>query len=398
MRFYIDPAKAVIVKGARNAALYSFATGEVLSIDNRFFPYIDSHSIEIVDATGPLAASFATRGIGRTADAFSFPPEPPDFNPEPPDFAWLELTADCNLRCAHCYGSCGPATDANGTLSIDEWLSVAAGLRRLGFSRIQLIGGEPLLYPGFCDLLEGIAQKGFSFIEVFSNATMLDDGRLAAIARAGAHLATTVYAADPAVHDRVTGKTGSFAATVDAVRRARKLGIPVRISCIVSSINEKHHEPVADLAASLGARFGGFDQVRPTGRGASSACATSIPHPPVKPPFFTSRPQFEHTRTANPCWYGKCAVIADGTVIPCVFARDRVAGNVRKTPLETIVESDLKPRFWSLTKDNITTCKSCEYRYACPDCRPLASGCDCEGDLYAKTARCAYEPEQGKWR
>ena len=62
-------------------------------------------------------------------------------------------------------------------------------------------------------------------------------------------------------------------------------------------------------------------------------------------------------------------------------------------------------RFWSiyksiinndiryLTKDKVDQCKDCEYRYACPDCRPDSLG----EDKLAKPWYCLYNPYDGEW-
>ena len=52
--------------------------------------------------------------------------------------------------------------------------------------------------------------------------------------------------------------------------------------------------------------------------------------------------------------------------------------------------------YWKLTKDYVDGCCSCEYRYACHDCRPLAIGTT--GGIYDKYPRCCYEPLNGIWK
>jgi radical SAM protein with 4Fe4S-binding SPASM domain len=66
----------------------------------------------------------------------------------------------------------------------------------------------------------------------------------------------------------------------------------------------------------------------------------------------------------------------------------------RDRPLSQIVSGEMR-RFWSLNKDGVATCRDCEYRYFCPDCRPWASGHS--GDLRGKSPVCTYNPYTGEW-
>lgn len=185
--------------------------------------------------------------------------------------------------------------------------------------------------------------------------------------------------------------------TVNAVKRARQWGIPVRVSCIVTNANEGLIGDIRQFVDDLGAAYGGQDAARPTGRGAAASCRTTIPGQMVGPPFYTSRKAFAEARCFNPCWKGKITVSDDGSVLPCVFARGRIAGNVRNQSLTEIINSGNMDRFWGMSKDRVRICRDCEFRYACPDCRPLALGWH-DGDLSAKTYGCNYDPYSGKWQ
>ena len=53
-------------------------------------------------------------------------------------------------------------------------------------------------------------------------------------------------------------------------------------------------------------------------------------------------------------------------------------------------------KHWYLTKDEIETCKICELRFSCFDCREIAYR-KSMGDLYAKNPNCGYNPKTGIW-
>lgn len=111
-----------------------------------------------------------------------------------------------------------------------------------------------------------------------------------------------------------------------------------------------------------------------------------------KPEFYTNKREYMTNKYMNPCWNGKIAITSTGDILPCVFARSEIIGNVKKTSLESIMNDNI---YSSITKDKIMVCKDCEYRYACHDCRPLAKGL--YNDINAKNPRCLYNPYNGIW-
>ena len=81
---------------------------------------------------------------------------PPRTVPESCNYIGVFLTLRCNLRCSYCINRHGDLVSPGRMLSTAEWLQ---GLNRLQ-SRpdlpITLQGGEPTLYPGFYEIINGI--------------------------------------------------------------------------------------------------------------------------------------------------------------------------------------------------------------------------------------------------
>jgi radical SAM protein with 4Fe4S-binding SPASM domain len=47
-------------------------------------------------------------------------------------------------------------------------------------------------------------------------------------------------------------------------------------------------------------------------------------------------------------------------------------------------------KFWNISKDQISVCQDCEFRYVCQDCRAFTL----DNNLYSKPAKCTYNPYQ----
>ena len=114
---------------------------------------------------------------------------------------------------------------------------------------------------------------------------------------------------------------------------------------------------------------------------------------PVVPRFDGKSPfnpyEYNYNKLYNPCWGMTMAIDEEGFVKPCLWS-DLKLGHIQKDGFFPLIEK-LEP-YWRLTKDKVETCKDCEYKFICPDCRVGAqkqTGC-----LHGKTAGCDYNPQQ----
>jgi len=97
-------------------------------------------------------------------------------------------------------------------------------------------------------------------------------------------------------------------------------------------------------------------------------------------------------RNFNPCWGKKIAVTKDMKIRPCIYS-ELLVGDLLHGNMEEIFESIKE--YWLITKDKIETCKDCERRYNCFDCREISRKSN--GNLYAKHHACKYNPYTGCW-
>ncbi len=101
---------------------------------------------------------------------------------------------------------------------------------------------------------------------------------------------------------------------------------------------------------------------------------------------------FERCQECHPCLGGILTVSACGNVYVCRIMREKSLGNVLDTNLSEILRNNKEEigKSWNLTRDKITPCRNCEYRYSCMDCRGI------EEDVYY-TNLCRYDPHTGEW-
>ncbi|MFE2183065.1 radical SAM protein [Streptomyces sp. NPDC059455] len=109
----------------------------------------------------------------------------------------------------------------------DDWLHVLDQAAECGVRRVQLIGGEPTLYPDSLLLADRALSLGLG-VEIYSNLVRVTEAWWALLRRDGMSLAASYYSDTPEEHNEVTGRP-SHARTLANIKKAVALGIPLRI-------------------------------------------------------------------------------------------------------------------------------------------------------------------------
>jgi len=400
-----------LVKGAARAAIYDFNTHKVHSINMaaaellnacyhdclaELFDIHSSDGIESLEFLNKLTAKelglFQDHKPTLVSEDFISP------STMKLDFIWLELTSACNSKCLHCYAESGPSIASPAQVPHTRWLSLIEEAQQEGAKAIQFIGGEPLLYPKWRELVVKASELGYEYIEIFTNGTLVDDDCVNFFKQYNVRIATTLYATHAEIHDKITLQPNSFTKTMTAIDKILEAAIPLRIASIIMRANEHEVDSILNLYKELGMDDMRPDVIRPTGRGDDEALLPIHYHkPPIKPPFYTDQFSFVEAHHFHSCLAGKIAITTTGDAIPCIFSRDQICGNIMKNTLAEIMGGQSLSHCWHTTKDQINTCTDCEYRYACSDCRPLAQSKCPDHSWLAAPQTCSYDPHIGQW-
>jgi radical SAM protein with 4Fe4S-binding SPASM domain len=316
------------------------------------------------------------------------------------ELAWLEITQTCNAKCVHCYqGNCHTA--AKNTLPIEKWKQVICKLKEKSVQRIVVIGGEPCTHKDIKEILLCLAEHEIN-TTLFTNGTLFDESLIQIIVDNSDYIKVKVslYGHNAIVHDKITTIDGSFEKMVSNLKSLLEQGVQIDIAVVAMKENEEYLDDIRFFAENLGLRYSGYDVIRNVFGG------TQNEHSPIKkdviakakfskPSFYTSKGQFDRNCHQNTCWYGKIAITETGDVLPCVFERNITYGNVLSSSIDEILNSSILKANWFRDFSYIHTCKDCEFRYACRDCRPL--GISLNGNISGKNPRCLYNPYTGEW-
>jgi len=327
-------------------------------------------------------------------------------------FIWFEIASNtCNEKCLHCYAESESKRESSSQcdfkssdLSFSDWCQLIEDGYRLGCRQCQFIGGEPFMYRDtngkrLLDLVRFAKATGYEFIEIFTNGTLLTDDKIKQIHEMGINVAVSLYSHVAEIHDSITQIPGSHIKTINALEHMHRLNIPVRVAVVLMRNNQDTIEQTREYLFQQGLDGIKVDVVRPTGRGKSAISPDEHIYKQYalvqKPNFKASKLFVIQSTHENTCLAGKIVISDNGDVLPCIFGREWIMGNVKTLPLKHIISSSQLQELWNFTKDNVMVCRDCEYRYACYDCRPLAFAVN--KHVNAPSPRCTYNPYTGEW-
>jgi organic radical activating enzyme len=228
----------------------------------------------------------------------------------------LEITHKCQLSCVHCLTVSSPSA-GHGTMTLPDWRSVIGQATDLGIPMIQLIGGEPLASPFLVPLL-GYAVELGRRVEVYSNLYKVPNSMWRHLSVPSVSLATSYYSDIAAEHDRVTRVGGSHARTRANIVEALRRGITVRAGIVEIIDGQRIQQARAELEA-LGVTNVKVDRMRAVGRAAIRPGDPDV------------------SELCGRCGLGRAAVLADGTLAPCVLGRFLKVGNVKVGALGSLL-------------------------------------------------------------
>jgi radical SAM protein with 4Fe4S-binding SPASM domain len=169
----------------------------------------------------------------------------------------MEVTARCNLQCAHCYINL-PAGDRQAKareLSTKEFYGVIDQIVDEGCLWLLFTGGEPFIRPDFLDIYIYAKKKGL-LVTVFTNGTTITP-------RIGDYLAEwkplsmeiSLYGSTQTTYESVTSVKGSYDRCIRGIELLLERKIPLKLKTPVMTLNVHDIWEIKSLAKNLGADF-----------------------------------------------------------------------------------------------------------------------------------------------
>jgi MoaA/NifB/PqqE/SkfB family radical SAM enzyme len=239
------------------------------------------------------------------------------------DTLFIELLGRCNERCVHCYADSAPTvTDA---LDRETVMSVIDQAAAAGFRRIQFTGGDPLLCEFLPEAALRAAEVGIEHREIYTNGLALSAGLLDELEAARPSFAFSFYSLDPEIHDRITRTPGSHRRTLAAIDRVVARGLRSRAAIVVMEENAAGVDELVEFLKARGVGSVSWSRTFAVGRGTEVANSASSPRA-IGPRTAESG---GHSAPGARRGSGKLCVSYTGDIVPCIFQRQSVLGNVR---------------------------------------------------------------------
>ncbi|MCP4541963.1 MAG: GTP 3',8-cyclase MoaA [Chloroflexi bacterium] len=166
----------------------------------------------------------------------------------PISYLRISVTDRCNLRCLYCMPPEGvPWRSHDDILSYEEIETIVRAAAELGISKIRLTGGEPLVRPGFVDLVRQLARiPGIDDLAMTTNSILLSR-HAADLAEAGLRRVNiSLDTLRPERFGRIT-RQGQLADVLTGMEAAREAGLePIKINTVV--IRGMNDDEVVDFA------------------------------------------------------------------------------------------------------------------------------------------------------
>ena len=289
-----------------------------------------------------------------------------------------DLTWRCDLACAHCY-----ITDRHrAELSYDECVMILDQLVDAGTLILLFSGGEIFLRPDALDILRAARERTFE-VRLTTHGNHIDDAVASALAEIGiSRVALSLYSADPAEHDGLTGRPGSHRRTLQAARRLSDRGVRLQLKTPVTLCGRWGWADVGEIADALGADWEIDGNILPDDRGDWSVCSLGLSWEERMLAFMVeierrneAVPPLDSLPAASsesrPCSAGitSAFVAPDGDLLPCVNWRETV-GNLRSQPFSELWGgSPVLARIRDLRRrDSLKDCEGCSFAGQCALC------------------------------
>lgn len=178
---------------------------------------------------------------------------PRDYSRTPMNVYW-EITRACALACRHCRAEAVPGADPM-QLTFDEGVAFLSQIAEFGSPTPQLIltGGDPLTRPDLFELIAEAHKLGIGISITPAATPLLTREMLVRLKEASVEgLGLSLDGSNAQRHDSIRGVPGTFDRTLEAMRWAQELGMPLQVNTLAAAETADDVPAIYELLKSLG--------------------------------------------------------------------------------------------------------------------------------------------------
>ncbi len=197
-----------------------------------------------------------------------------DFSQAPFLVIW-ETTQSCALACRHCRAEAILGRNP-GELSTDEGKRILDQTAQMKTPIFILSGGDPFNRPDLEELIAHGKKIGLRMGTIPAATSNMTLERMKSVKDAGCdQLAFSIDGPTAALHDDFRGVPGAFEKTMEGIRIAHKVGLPLQINTTFAAWNYRYLDKMVELIRTLGVVFWEVFFLIPMGRGKSVESLTA---------------------------------------------------------------------------------------------------------------------------
>ncbi len=187
-----------------------------------------------------------------------------------PFVAFYEVTRACDLACKHCRACAQPLAHPN-QLTNEQSKQLLDQFASFPHKPVLVFtGGDPLKRPDVFDLVKHAVDAGLATAMTPSATPLVTTEALQKLKAAGlSRFALSIDSSDPDTHDAFRGVPGSFNRTIEILKDAQAVGMPLQVNTTITSRNVDQIDAMADMMATLGITLWSVFFLIPVGRGRS---------------------------------------------------------------------------------------------------------------------------------
>ncbi len=312
-----------------------------------------------------------------------------------PVLSEVAVTYRCNAACTFCYAGCNCTTNPVGSareMTLDEVRRVLDRIaREAKVPSVSFTGGEATLREDLPEMIRHARTLGMRVNLVTNGLRAAEAGTAERLFAAGLHSAqVSVEGTTPEVHEAITRVAGSFARTLEGVRRLAAAGIRVHTNTTICRTNVDDAERFPRFVReSLGRDRFSMNLVIPTGSARSEDTVTYREVASVLPRVLAA----SRAEGVEFLWYsptpmcvfnpiaaglgnkgcaacdGLLSVGADGRLLPCA-SFDEPLGSLVASPFAEVWEA-AEARSFREKERAPAGCRACERFDVCQGACPL---------------------------
>lgn len=281
---------------------------------------------------------------------------------------FIELTYNCNLRCAHCYREEEIRENYQEYLEKEKIYSVLDEIEEIGAVEVVFTGGECFTHPKIYEILEYATKKNL-IVTILTNGNFIDEITIEKLQKIDIYdIRVSIYGMQEK-HDFMTHIQGSWKKSVRALELIKeKKGIGTAVFVITKN-NYEDTEDVIEFFRQKDISLSLNTMITPTAKGKLNPTEMRI----NSKEYEELLNKYNLPVSGSRCTAGisRFRIIPNGNVIPCELIEGNVLGNIYAQSIKEIMEGEKKKYFEEAFSSILKThycVTQCEYKSVCNFC------------------------------